>query len=427
MRDSIIKRRVASIVGLLVLLGQAGVAQTPAPPPLTLHDCLVQAMANQADVLVAAQATTAAQARHTQARSSYYPQVALDATRDLLKSNSLRASNDPSLTITQNFYDGGLREARVARASSDIDQTAASLLRTRQTVTFTVTRAYFEALRAKHLAEVAGKRVAYIVGQRDLVKERIAAGQAAEVDAWPLEAQLANARVDGLTANNAVRTALVQVQRSIGLTPTAVFAIQDTAVAPPASVPTEEACLIKALAHRPELRQTGAAVASAQAAVKTAKINRGPRPVISGQLGQPITGGDSTNYSISGGLVLDLFNGSSTKAAYQEAAATLASTQVRAGQVPKDITAEVQEAHLKLDNARERITASAVGVTAAQRNFTAQQERYAQGLAIPLDLLNAQLEVTTAQSNAVQAQYDYLTALAQLHYAMGNEGEVAWE
>ena len=65
---------------------------------------------------------------------------------------------------------------------------------------------------------------------------------------------------------------------------------------------------------------------------------------------------------------------------------------------------------------------SPVSLQAAQKNYDAQQDRYKQGLAIPLDLLNAQVDVATAQSNAIQARYDYYTSYAQLEYAIGKQG-----
>ncbi|OPZ84025.1 MAG: Outer membrane efflux protein [bacterium ADurb.Bin429] len=82
----------------------------------------------------------------------------------------------------------------------------------------------------------------------------------------------------------------------------------------------------------------------------------------------------------------------------------------------------MEEAYLNLESARERLAASDLSLKAAQKNFDVQQDRYKQGFAIPLDLLNAQVEVATAQSNAVQARYDYYTSYAQLEYAIGTQG-----
>ena len=37
-------------------------------------------------------------------------------------------------------------------------------------------------------------------------------------------------------------------------------------------------------------------------------------------------------------------------------------------------------------------------------------------------MLNAEVQLTTAQTNEVQARYDYYTSIAQLDYSTGKQG-----
>ncbi|HEX2948794.1 MAG TPA: TolC family protein [Armatimonadota bacterium] len=423
------------VIGL-PLLFSPGVAhadeqQPPAstPAPLTLHQCIEAALGHQSDVLVGQNNVVAAKARSVQAKAGYFPQVTVQSTKGFIatkKSNSV--DNDgTSLQLTQNIYDGGLREAKVANAAFAKKQYDATLIRTQQTVVDTVTKAYLELLRAQGLADVADQRVAYIEGQQKMIKARVEAGDAAEVDVFPIDAQLANAHVDQLTAKNTVRTSAIQLQKSMGFIPTESFAVAAVAFPEKISVPKLEECLTIAQQQRPEILEAKAGIDVAKSSVKVAKINMYPRPVITAQFDQLLSTNSDQSYGINAGIVYDIFNGKSLKAAYQEATADLSSAEIRAAQTPKDINAEVQNAHVNITNAAERMKASAISVTSAKKNLAAQEERYQQGLAIPLDLLNAQLEVTTAENSAVEAQYDYLEALTELHYAMGSKGEVTWE
>ena len=95
---------------------------------------------------------------------------------------------------------------------------------------------------------------------------------------------------------------------------------------------------------------------------------------------------------------------------------------MRAERVKQDIQSQVEQAYLDLESANERVAASELSLRSSRKNFEVQEERYKQGLAIPLDLLNAQSELVTAESSAVQARYDYYTAIAQLNYAVGRQG-----
>jgi outer membrane protein TolC len=187
-----------------------------------------------------------------------------------------------------------------------------------------------------------------------------------------------------LAAKNAVRTAAISLQQAMGLPPQAEFPIQDVTVATDAAVPALDDCLAQAKTLRPDVRGVKAGVDSAKTSVKTAKIEMYPRTVVTGELNQDFTGQSDRTIAVSAGLAFDLFNGGNNKAVYDEARANLAGAEIRAAQLDKDIAAQVQTAYLNLTDAQERMKASEFSVKSAQRNLDVQQERYQQGMAIPL-------------------------------------------
>ena len=60
-------------------------------------------------------------------------------------------------------------------------------------------------------------------------------------------------------------------------------------------------------------------------------------------------------------------------------------------------------------------------VTSAEEDLKLAEERYRVGAGTALELIDAQVTYTSAQSNHVQALYDHKLALAQLEKAMGQE------
>ena len=424
---------------LPLVLGGAAIAAplppaAPAAPPvpaaspvLSLDDCIRVAEQNQVDVLVGQQTVRGAKARLTQVNGAYYPQASVEVNPLLITGNAntsfhTLSSQGTIVSVTQNFYDGGLREANSAAARAGITQSTSALSRTRQTVGFTVTQNYFTVLRDQHLAEVADAQVQYAQAQLALVKGNVEAGAAAPADELPIQATLANAQVTQLAAHTTVRTALIALQDSMGLTTRTTFTIQDIAEQPRVTLQPLETYVAQALRQRPDVQELHAAVAGAKSNTTAARINLYPRPVISGEYDNLVSSPGTAGWGITGGLAFNLFDGGANKAAYDQARATLASAQYTDAQLAKDITADVQTAYLNLADAGERMTASAIGVQAAQKNYDAQTARYHEGLATPLDLLNAQVALTTAQSADVQARYDDFTARAQLAYAIGNPG-----
>lgn len=214
----------------------------------------------------------------------------------------------------------------------------------------------------------------------------------------------------------------IDLQNSMGLAPSPTFTIADPGELPVVALQPLETYQARALAVRPDVQQSAAGVTSADINVKSSKIALMPRIVAGGSYGRKLDG-SLDDWSVTGGLAYDLFDGQRNRSIYNEARTNLTSAQLRAGQVRKDIAAQVQDAYLNLNNASERMAAAAISQQASQQNFDAQQARFQEGLAIPLDLVNAQVALTTAQSNAVQARYDYYVAQAQLAYATGAQGE----
>ena len=400
-------------------------ALTPATT-LSLQDCIAIAQKNEVDVLVGRNSVTTAKTQVTQAKSAYYPQIGVNYNAFNYTAGTqanLEDQTGTQLVISQNIWDGGLRENTVRSSKAGVVVATKTLLRTQQTVTFTVTGDFFTVLQNKKLVDVSVATVKYLQEELAQVQAQITLGAAAKYTALPIQASLATAKVALLAAQNNVRTALVTLQESMGLAPQADFDVQEfTPVISKTTRPMDDYLQI-ALHNRPDIDAAHADIIEAKTTVSSARINLYPRPVISANYDQPIlTSGEVNSFNLTGGIALNLFSGGANQATLQAAKAALNTANVQSAQVIKTIQAEIQTAYLTMTNAYQQLDASNLSVQAAQSNYDAQIEVNKQGLGITLDLLNAQQQLTTAQSNAVQARYAYYTAVAQLEYAMGTQG-----
>lgn len=398
--------------------------ETKPASPLSLTECLNIAMSNQVDILVSKNNLEAAKQRSTQAKSGYLPQISIENNAFTWGSEGVlnQRNTGTALTATQSIYDGGLRETRAAGARYGVTGSQSGMARTVQSVTYDVTNAYYEVLRSKHLADVADADVKYNQTLKEMVESRVQVGDAAEVEVLPVEAQLANSKVSLLSAQNAVRVASVRLQNAMGLSPKAGFDVADVDDQPNPEIKPLDDYITAAVKSRPDIMEAQAGVGSAKASVKSSKIALYPRPVINVEYQRGFGGLERDSAQVFGGIAYDIFNGGSNRAAYREALANQDSAGQRNRQLEKDIQAQVEESYLNLNNAKERLNASQIGLNAAMRNYEVQQARYKQGLAITLDLLNAELQAVNARTNFVHARYDYYTALAQLDYAVGKDG-----
>ena len=219
---------------ITALLGTNAVWAESLPPvtqphPISLNECIATALHNNVDVLTARNNVSAAQSRSIRAKGDYYPQLSFQYNAFVTGSQGVlnAQSTGTALTVTQNIFDGGLREASVQSANYGVMQNEAGLTRTAQTAVYNVSKAYYEVLRARHLAQTAQANVKYNEGLRDQVQARAEVGDAAKVDVLPVEAQLASARVSLLSAQNSVRTSIIQLQSVMGQSSQPGFDVQE--------------------------------------------------------------------------------------------------------------------------------------------------------------------------------------------------------
>lgn len=422
------KAMFAVLIPMLILLANSYLVAQEADQPTahSLEDCIAIAMQNNLEVLTGQNSVAAAKSRSISAKSAYLPQASVQTNAFAWGSQDVlnKTKTGTAVVVSQNIFDGGLRESSIRAALYGVTKNTAGLARTQQTVSFNVSRAYYEVLRAKQLADVAQAGVRYNEELRDQVKSRAALGDAAVVDVLPVEAQLAGARVNLLSARNSVRTALIELQSVMGLSSQPGFDVREIYTAPPTDFAELDIYVATAIESRPDILEFRAATGVSRAAVSSRKTALYPRPTISAEYQHQVSGGfTESGTQIVGGVSFDVFDGGANRAAYREAQANLSNAEAQANQLDKDIRLQVEEAHLNLLNSRERVAASAISLDAANKNYLAQKERYSQALGTTLELLNAEVQVVTAESDDVQSRYDCYIAASQMDYAVGRQGE----
>ncbi len=388
---------------------------------LTLADCLALAATHQPDYQAALYNLQGSGSRMTESRASYLPTVTVQNNDLHIDDPSNKAGHGTSLQVTHTFYDSGLRDVRYDQAKASFSSDQAGLERTKQALDFNVTSAYLSLLRTQKLLNVSVKQLEYVQKQYDVLAKRVAVGDAARVDLYPLEAQLASSRVDKLNAENNIRKATVALQTVIGLPFTQELRIKDVNSKIVASASVDE-YLVKAQAQRPELRQAKLNETTADLSLKAAKINRGPRLQVNGQYGMDIDNDMAHNWSIAGVISYSLFDGDLLKAKEDEAKSSKEATLQKSASTLNNVRSDVVNAYLNLQNAQERLDVTKLSLLAAQKNNDAQAARQLNGLGTNLDVINAAAQLASAESAAITAQYDYILALAQINYAIGLEG-----
>ena len=181
-------------------------------------------------------------------------------------------------------------------------------------------------------------------------------------------------------------------------------------------------CIAYALENRTDGKQAQLAIDVAEEYKAIAKS--GYRPTISasasnGWSDTDFPGTEDKSWQIGAKMSWNIFDMGVTKAQVRQADADLLKAQEQARQKLDAIQLEVRTAYLDVQEAEKRIHTSQVSVEKAQEDLKIARVRYRAGVGTNLDVMDAQVALTTAKMNYVQSLYDYNTSKAELDRAMG--------
>ena len=375
------------------------------------------------------------------ARAGELPDLSANATYSRSKSTirtgstssagtltTLFTQNQGFLQLRQLILDGGRINAEVQSARYSTNAAKLTLLRQVQTVLLTVAQQYFTALQARHQLQAAQRSLEVAKVQERLVEAQFHAGVASKADVLTAQLPVAEAEVTLASAQNGEAQNVASLLTTMGLPATTPVSLKDdTAVS--GLQPKLDEAIDEALHERTDLSAAKESVNSAQAGVRAAKLAAFPLVDASANSGTasttPSGGAFASNWSLGASLSFPLYSGGLIRSQADEARAIEQQAQANLKTTELTVYENVQQAYLQLATAASSLNAAKVALDQAQVVLDVTNAQYKAGVTtLPL-LLNAQSQLTTAQSNYVQSLYAYKIAQQNLLYAEGVIGPAA--
>ena len=407
------------------------------PLKLTLPEATAFALRQQPTIRAAQGELTAAQARVPQARSNYYPRLDLQTgvqTGEFESSTTGRRTSSDSTFVNiqgrQLIYDFGKTAALVDEAQAGSRVAAGELERVRDLVVQNVRQTYFGVLQARRLVAVADAALARSELNLRSARGFFDVGTKPKSDVTRAEVEVANARVGVIRARNLVRFSETSFANALGLDATVPIQIDDTLTYEAVAIDPAQVA-VEALGNRPELRQAQARLDAARAQLSGARARYLPDLTVSGNAGY--SGDDaviatdgvgsgvafSEQWSITGQLTWNLFEGFFTQARVKETRALIDTARANYESIELQVRLEVEQAYIAVVEADERIGATEKAIESARENLRLAQGRYDAGVGTILELTEAQLSLSNAEADYVRALTDYRIGLAVLDRVAG--------
>ncbi len=419
----------------------------PAPPVaapsrvLTLAEALRSALAKQPQLLQAQAGTRAAAARADESRAPLLPQLSGSASYERTTSNfAARPGSTPSTgaapsstwkttnyysfngTLSQLIYDFGQTSGRwrAAQASAAAQRDTESY--TAVQVTLGVESAYFTARAGKDLVGVARDNLANQDAHLRQTEGFVRAGTRPEIDLAQARTDRANALVQLINAENTYQTEKAQLNQAMGVEgPTDYDVANDTLPPVEGEDLTIDPLLAEALRHRPDVTSLEEQARAQELTLGAVKGAYWPALGVSTGLSDAGVALDSTawNWNATATLTWNIFQGGLTRAQTQEARANLDGVQAQAAALRQQVRVDVEQARLAVRASRQTLAAAEEALVNARERLRLAEGRYRAGAGSAIELGDAQVALTTAAAQRVQAEYNLSTSRAQLLRALG--------
>ena len=431
--------RLLSVLSWLVAAPLTLAAQEPSAGPLRLSFADAVRLAGEAPaVALATLRTTEADARVRQTRSALLPSVWVGGfwLNRTFNSRSIGISfpgfpeligpfnnYDARFNATQTLFDWS-SVARVRAAGALADGSRAERGVTVEGSALTAAVAYVRAVRAQSV--VAARQAdsgiaAELVG---LAEAQRTAGVSPAIDVTRARAQLATAQGLLLVAKNQLDRGRIDVSRALGLDPATPLAFTDS-LAPSlgaADVPVQrDSAVSAALANRPDLRAELARAAAARQTGSAIRAERLPRLELAADYG---VNGPTVPHSIATRdltlqVSVPILDGFRREARLAEQDAVVRESQVREGDLRRQIAAEVDAALLDLGSAEAQQAVAREQLRLAESELSQARERFKAGVAGNIDVITAQAGLIRARDTEIDARFAAATARISLARAAG--------
>ena len=332
-----------------------------------------------------------------------------------------RNSHTNGFTASIPLYTGGKLSGTIEQAVQNYKSSEYGVDESYQAVKLSATNGYYAVLQAIDTVKLSKDSVERLSAHLQNVQAQYDVGVVAKVDVLRSQVALADAEQTLIKAQNAYDLAVADLNNIIGLPHGTDLKVTESLQYNKYDNPMEN-CINFALANRPELFQAEAGIEAAKAAVKVAKSGYMPQVAASASNDWSSTswpGDDNQNWGVGVSVSMNVFDSGVTAAKVNASEASLYKAEETYRQTKDSVQLDVRNNYLSLREAEKRIATSKVAVDSAEEDYRISQLRYQAGVGTNIDVMDAQVALTQAKNNYVQALYDYNTSSAALAKAMG--------
>lgn len=332
------------------------------------------------------------------------------------------------VSLEQPLFTGFKLDAASAAADYSAKAYEQEYARSKSDLVYNVRLAYWNLFKARELKKVTDENLEQVKAHLKDVELMLEQGMATMSDVLNVQVQLSDAQLRQIEADNNVQLAMISLNNTIGIPlQTSIVIDSDITHTASANYANLNSLMERAMEKRPELKAMEYRVRAAEAGVTAAKAGWWPQIFLSANYNynrpnqriQPMQDMFKDTWDVTLGVSLDIWNWGKTLHQTDQAGAQYEEAKDALTQVRDQITLEITQAYLTLNQAKERTVVAEMGVQQAQESYRVTNKRFKEGLAQNSDMLDAEVALLTAKTKYTQALVDYELAEARLQRVIG--------
>jgi outer membrane protein len=330
------------------------------------------------------------------------------------------------------LFDGLSNIATVSQSKNNLESAQLSLARLKQTIVYQTISSYYDIINAGELLKVKEEDVKWNEKNYETINERNKLGAVTLADVYAQQVKVGNAELAVIQAKNNLETAKSNLLYYLGLDVLENYSFSDSLSANDrdiigrhidANYQDLSDLVTKSLSSRYDYQSAKLSLESALNGITIARSGYFPSLTNSNSF---YTNSDNVNklfqnknYIVGLTLNVPIFSGFSTENRLQLAEVSAMNSKADLSDLERDIKRNIQKTYLDLQAAEKSLEVSKGNVAAAEESRRIQQEKYALGSSTLLDVLVANSDYLTAQTNLINAEYAYIVLSEQVKYQLG--------
>ncbi len=445
-------KRITLLTTVCLTLLLSATATTNAQTKWTLEQCIQYAWDN--NISIQQQKLRSDQSANTffQSKLNFIPSVGAHASYNVgwglskiqVKDTVRNISSDvyfdntsqsisPSISASITLFEGLQKFHTIHRNKADYNTAMQEEERLRNEMSLQIAQAYLQVLLSKEVLSTAEKSRESVKQQRETTKKLVDAGSQSLGTLLEIEAQLASENVQYVTAQNQVDISYLTLRQLLDIEPNSEFDIVDPAI-DIELVPRQESIdnLYNSALRLPQIKAAELRQESAKYNYAIAKSRYWPTISFSAFYGANAyysnllssenfwTQLDNTaNFGIGFNLSIPLFQNWTTVTGSKNAKLNLKIAELEVENSHKALYKEIQQATTDASAAYNKYNASEQNVTAIQESFRYTQQKFDVGMVTATDYTVAKNNLFKAQSDMLQAKYQYVFQLKIIDFYKG--------